>query len=220
MVQNQAESAPALARRSLKERQRQERADLILQIAEEVLTEKGYHDTTIDEIAARVGIAKGTVYLHFPSKIDLVVALFERDMSTFLEFVQQVAQTSDPARARLERILRHAYEGMRGSRTQLFLSLWSIISVRNELIAKHDEMREHITTLARSIEMVLEEGKAAAQIDATIPTPVLLKTFLGLLSPRSFEPLIGDDQLSPEELVTYVGRIFFQGIISPTPSQS
>lgn len=219
MVQNQVDSTATTPRRSLKERQRQERADLILQVAEAVLSEKGYHDTTIDEIAARVGIAKGTVYLHFPSKIDLVVALFERDMQTFLEFAQEVAQNAEPARVKLERILRHTYEGMRGNRTQLFLSLWSSISVRNDLIEKGGGMREHLTTLARAIETILEAGKAAGQFDATIPTPVLLRTFLGLLSPRNFEPLIGGEQLSPEELVRYVGRIYFQGILSPT-SQS
>ena len=54
---------PVTAPRSLKEKQRQEREALILQAAEEVLMEKGYHETSIDEIAARVGIAKGTVYL-------------------------------------------------------------------------------------------------------------------------------------------------------------
>ena len=48
---------PVTAPRSLKEKQRQEREALILQAAEEVLMEKGYYETSIDEIAARVGIA-------------------------------------------------------------------------------------------------------------------------------------------------------------------
>ena len=48
---------PVTAPRSLKEKQRQEREELILQAAEEVLAEKGYYETSIDEIAARVGIA-------------------------------------------------------------------------------------------------------------------------------------------------------------------
>lgn len=54
------------AHTSLKEKQREERRTLILQMGEEVLMEKGYYEASIDEIAARVGIAKGTVYLHFP----------------------------------------------------------------------------------------------------------------------------------------------------------
>src|SRR5581483_8243141 len=66
---------PALPTLSLKERQRQEREQLILRAARELLMERGYHDMSIDEIAERVGISKGTVYLHFASKEDLVLAL-------------------------------------------------------------------------------------------------------------------------------------------------
>ncbi len=62
---------------SLKEKQRQEREQLIIQAAEEVLQEKGYYETSMDEIAARVGIAKGTIYTHFPGKEELVLAIFK-----------------------------------------------------------------------------------------------------------------------------------------------
>src|SRR5947209_12823273 len=91
---------PLTAPGSLKEKQRQEREALILQAAEEVLTEKGYYETSIDEIAARVGIAKGTVYLHFPSKEDLVVAIFERDMHKLVELVDTKAAAALTTRDR------------------------------------------------------------------------------------------------------------------------
>src|SRR6266566_9705597 len=93
---------PVTATRSLKEKQRKEREALILQAAEEVLMEKGYHETSIDEIAARVGIAKGTVYLHFPSKEDLVIALFARNMQTLLEGVDGIIASQPTYRAKLE----------------------------------------------------------------------------------------------------------------------
>ena len=90
---------PVTAPRSLKEKQRQEREALILQAAEEVLMEKGYHETSIDEIASRVGIAKGTVYLHFPSKEDLVIAIFERDMQQLLQYIDTtMSSTHDISR--------------------------------------------------------------------------------------------------------------------------
>src|SRR5207302_2286127 len=86
--------------RSLKEKQRQEREALILQAAEEVLAEKGYHETSMDEIAARVGIAKGTVYLHFPSKEDLVVALYEGNVQKMSQAVEAILSSELTARAK------------------------------------------------------------------------------------------------------------------------
>src|SRR5258708_23222416 len=72
---------PVTAPRSWKEKQRQEREVLILQVAEEVLMEKGYYETSIEEIAARDGISQGPVYLHFPNKTVMVYTLFSRTLS-------------------------------------------------------------------------------------------------------------------------------------------
>src|SRR5947209_6815033 len=130
--------------RSLKERQRQERAALILQVAEEVLTEKGYHETSMDEIAARVGVAKGTVYLHFPSKEDLVFALFERELEAFLEVVEQISTLPTTARARLENILYRLYQGFLGKRVQLLVSLSTSMDVHKGLLAKKEHLHDHL----------------------------------------------------------------------------
>src|SRR5215203_59094 len=83
-------ATPGLGMRLLRERQRQERAALILDIAQDVFADKGYYDASIDEIAARAGIAKGTVYLHFSSKEDLLVALVEQQINEFLARVDHV----------------------------------------------------------------------------------------------------------------------------------
>src|SRR5437879_8150001 len=90
---------------SWKEKQRQEREALILQVAEEVLVEKGYYETSIDEIASRVGIAKGTVYLHFPSKEELVFALVMREVKQVIADAEAIASSEGSAQSKLERIL-------------------------------------------------------------------------------------------------------------------
>jgi len=198
--------------RSLKERQRQERAALILQAAEEVLAEKGYHDTSMDEIAARVGVAKGTVYLHFPSKEDLVFALFEQELVTSQQMIEQAVATTEPARAKLEHILQHTYQGLLGKRMQLLRALFNSIDTRQLLQEKKLHLRDRMERLAAIIRSVLEEGKAAGEFDPAIPTAVMLTLFFGLLSPMRYEQLLIREQIPPEELVKHVGRIYFDGI--------
>ena len=78
--------------RSLREKQRQERQELILQAAEQVFTEKGYYDISLDEVAKRVGIGTATIYSHFSSKEDLMVAaIFERALHRVTLHVQEIA---------------------------------------------------------------------------------------------------------------------------------
>ena len=199
-------------RRSLRERQRQERADLILQAAEEVLTEKGYHDTSMDEIAARVGVAKGTVYLHFPSKEDLVFALFERDLAAFLQTVEQVVSSTATPRAKLETIFRCMYQGLLGKRMQLLLTLYTSLDIRKDLIEKKAQVHTCLERLTAQITTLLEEGKAAGEFDPAIPTEVMLTIFFSLLSPRGYKRLVVDGQMPLDDLVTYLERVYFKGI--------
>jgi TetR/AcrR family fatty acid metabolism transcriptional regulator len=199
-------------RRSLKERQRQEREDLILQAAEDVLAEKGYHDTSMDEIAGRVGVAKGTVYLHFASKGDLVVALIEREMQKLLQFVEQTVSLQMSARARLENILQGLYRGMLGKRVRLLVALYARPDVRKDFPKDKEHLHAIWHQLTAHIAMLLEEGKAAGEFDASLPMPVLLGTFFNLLSPWGYERLVLGEQIAPEELVKHLAHIYFEGI--------
>ena len=198
--------------RTLKERQRQEREALILQAAEEVLTEKGYHEMSMDEIAARVGISKGTVYLHFASKEDLVFALFERDMQKFQELVEARIDPASTARGRMETILHLMFEGLLSKRIRLLYIIYNSSDLRKIFIEKKGCMREMMEQLTTSVTSLLEEGKASGEFDATLATSVMLSAFFSLLSPKSYERLIVDDQLPPGELVKQLGRIYFKGI--------
>ena len=203
--------------RSLKEKQRQEREALILQVAEEVLMEKGYRETSMDEIAARVGVAKGTVYLHFPSKEDLVVAIFARDMQQFLQAVEVAiegaAASELTARAKLEAVLHFLYSGLFSKRAQLLSTMYNNTDLRRFFHEKGTCMRDIWEHLATRITALLEEGKADGEFDPSIPTTVMLSAFFSLLSPRSYERLLaGGAPMSPDELVMHLARIYFKGI--------
>jgi len=141
------------ARGALKERQRAERAELILDAAEEVFAEKGYHDAAIEEIAARVGISKGAIYLHFASKEALLEAWFARQIARFLAMVDDATAEATTVRERLERILDWCYRRMSGEDRAVLLELGSIglansvINQRPALLASAARATERITAL-------------------------------------------------------------------------
>lgn len=198
--------------RSLKEKQRQEREALILQAAEEVLTEKGYYETSMDEIAARVGVAKGTVYLHFPSKEDLVVAILTRDLQRLLQVIETIVVSDLSPYGKMESILQFIYGEFFSKRAQLFSSIQSSRETQQFFLEKKTCMRDVWEQLSGRMTSLLEEGKAAGQFDPTIPTAVMLGALFSLMSPRSYERLIASGQMAPDELARHLGRIYFRGI--------
>jgi len=73
---------------SLKEKQRRERADLILHAAEEVLIEKGFVQSSIDEIAARVASLKARYISTFEQRRS-GAGPFQASTRLFLDVVVQ-----------------------------------------------------------------------------------------------------------------------------------
>ena len=56
----------------------EERKDQIMNAAEEVFTRKGFSDARMDDIAGETGLSKGTLYLYYKSKDDLIIAILDR----------------------------------------------------------------------------------------------------------------------------------------------
>lgn len=200
----------AAAPRTLKERQRREREALILQVAEEVLTEKGYYETSIDEIAARVGIAKGTVYLHFPSKEDLVIAIMARDIQQLVAEMAEIAETQSSEQSKLERIL-HVMYGKFAKRMQL-ISAMIHSTAPLQLKAHGTKVMGLWEQAAEIIQSILEKGKEGGEFRSDIPTLVMVGAFFSLLSPGSYARLMAKGQLEGEELARYLGCIYYKGI--------
>jgi TetR/AcrR family transcriptional regulator, fatty acid metabolism regulator protein len=203
---------PITTPHSLKVKQRQEREMLILQVAEEVLVEKGYYETSIDEIAARVGIAKGTVYLHFPSKEDLVIAIFERDLQQLLHYIDLTVDSTLTTCGKIEAIFDLMHGGIISKRVQLLYSISNSVGLRHLLVEKKGCLREIWDQLSARLNSLLEEGKAAGEFDSTLPTMVMLSAFYSLLSPKSYERLMDEGQMPAEEVAKYLKQIYFRGI--------
>src|SRR5579863_8288646 len=207
---------PVTAPRSLKEKQRHEREELILQAAEEVLAEKGFYETSVDEIASRVGIAKGTVYLHFPGKEDLVIAILERNAQKLLDLVEANAASARTNRDKLEAILLVIYGGFFDPRMshlmQLPYTVMNSPELRRVFVEKKGCMRDKWDRMEALIASILEDGKVAGDFDKTMPTPIMVSAFFSLLSPRSFERLNANEQIPLDEFVKQLGRFYFKGI--------
>ena len=204
-------------RQSLKERQRQEREELILQAAEEILVERGYYNMSMDEVASQVGIAKGTLYHHFARKEDLVFALFKRFLEEAIASQEEITLQEGTARERLQVFLNSMYERMSGSRLQFFFSLFHGLDFFQILQQRHISLNEVFKTVVVRLTALIDEGKADGSFDADIPTPIIVTIFVSLVSPKAFKRLIVDEEIEPACIAEYVSRFFFRGIAAPPP---
>lgn len=198
---------------SLKEKQRQERERLILQAAEEVFQEKGYYETSMDEIATRVGIAKGTIYTHFPGKEELVIAIFRRDMQKFLDGIEGVIATEPTPKAKLEALLHFIYTGLYSQQMRLLSSMYNAVDLKRLIAEKGGCVRELWECLVSLVAQLLEEGKAQGEFDSSIPTKIMVFSFFSVFSPKAYDHLLAGEDFSREEQIKQFQHVYFHGII-------
>lgn len=74
--------------------------DRLLRVATELFYERGYHAVGIDLVIERAGVAKATLYRHFPTKDDLIAAALESANRGFWTWLDGATDTgAEPAEA-------------------------------------------------------------------------------------------------------------------------
>jgi len=74
-----------------------ERRSQILNAAEGIFTKKGFDEARMDDIADKTGLSKGTLYLYFRSKDDLIIAILDRIFQREFRQLQDLQQVESSA---------------------------------------------------------------------------------------------------------------------------
>lgn len=79
--------------------------DAILDATDRLLARYGYKKMTVEDIAIEVGIGKGTIYLHFTSKEEIVLSHVDRIVDRVKERLREIAGSDAPAPERLRSMM-------------------------------------------------------------------------------------------------------------------
>jgi AcrR family transcriptional regulator len=111
----------------------------ILEAATELFLQHGYRKTSISEVAARAGVAKGTVYLYFKNKPELLVYGIAEEKGRYIESLRPILSTEIPPRGRLKEWIKMVF--VVGSQMPLVSKVLS--GDREILNALYDYMDAH-----------------------------------------------------------------------------
>jgi AcrR family transcriptional regulator len=157
---------------------RRVRADRILDTARDLLLSWGYRRVTIDELARRAGVGKGTIYLHWRSREEVFQAVSVREAAAMTDAIVGVLR-NDPAEVALHRYLRRLFvEAM--NRPVLRALYTRDADTLDTLLAAASHQRMEETKLgvnrdylgALAAEAMLRPDLDLTDLDYTLPTIV------------------------------------------------
>jgi len=148
----------------------------ILAAARSLLEQRGPEAMTMEEIAAAAGVAKGTVYLYFQSKDDLIQALIAQVGENIIQDVEASLEAPGTPPEKLIRMVSVLLEYL--NRERLLFPIYARELLRGEgesregFWRRYQEMEEKFVALVTGL---FAEGIAAGQF---IPANPRLLTFL------------------------------------------
>ncbi len=170
----------------------------IITAALSVFAEKGYAETTMEEVAARASISKPTIYLYFKTKEDLfVAAILDRVSPRMDRAAQSIMPPDMPVREALRHLLNHIYTDLVATDASVILRLIVREGHRFPELREHFErysLRAGRGILQAIIEAghesgELRRGSYTAQIEVLLAPALVLAVF-----GQTIEPYISADR--------------------------
>jgi AcrR family transcriptional regulator len=199
----------------------QEKKKAIFEAAQEIICARGFDRAKMEEIAARAGVGKGTLYNYFESKEDLFLSLvldsFQQTRDLIESEVNQVHDPWERFEVAWRTLLLQVFPAL-CNQWSLNYQLWGFLardpSARERLFA---DWREYYSERETQIALAIEEGQRMglyrANVEARSLALLLLAIFDGLLHRAMFDP----NRIDPEAALRAV-QALVRNALSPAKS--
>jgi AcrR family transcriptional regulator len=197
---------------------REDIRDLILDAVDVLLAKFGYKKMTMDDVARQAGIGKGTIYLHFPGKEELILSHIDRIADRIVAKLREMAGSSDSPDRRIRKMLVHRVLFRFDSVALYSQNLSDLLSsVRTVLLTRREA---HFEKEAAVFEDILREGARLGTLECADPRTT---SFVLIQSTNSLLPfsLSARELGRREEVEDQVGRVadlLIKGLL-PCPSR-
>ena len=206
--------------RAKRERRKEARPGELLEAALDLFVEKGFAATRAEEVAARAGVSKGTLFLYFPSKEELFKAVVMENIGgRFTEWNQEFEAFEGSTGDMLRYCMRIWWERVGSTKasglTKLMMSEGSNFP---ELAAfyRHEVVQPGHTLLRRIFQRGIDSGEfAPVDVNHAIYTVIAPMIFLMLTKHSSTVCVDDQAQIDPEKYIALHAEIVVKGLATP-----
>jgi TetR/AcrR family transcriptional regulator, regulator of autoinduction and epiphytic fitness len=193
---------------SFKAQMLQAREAAIIQAVNRLLAEKGFDAMTVDEVAAEVGIAKASLYKHFPSKEDLACAAMVRVMRRGQDYLKSLPAAAAPL-DNIKAVARWTMD------VKLAGEMPSLPSQNSSLRATLTKSRDYMDGLIEISDVLggwIEAAQAQGTLNPGLPAIAVLYTLYARACDPVLEFLKAGGQHSDAQIADLVMTTCFEGL--------
>jgi AcrR family transcriptional regulator len=180
--------------------------DSLLEVAVAVFNERGYDATSMEELAARLGVTKSAIYHHVPSKVELLRMALDRALDALFAVTGEPGATTGPAIDRLEHVVRGSVRVLAAELpfVTLLLRVRGNSPVEQAALGRRREFDRVVTDLVRAAE---QQGDVRPDVDPAVTSRLLFGTVNSLA--EWYRP---GGELSADDLADALVATTFEGL--------
>ena len=181
-----------------------DRRNEILDAAEAVFSERGYAATTIELVAERAKIAKGSIYNYFDSKRALFISVFTRTISRQDAAALAVIDSPAPAGSRVEGLLDFWFARLGQSRamTQLGMEFWATAAREDSAGELTRTFNQLYSQWRDRLSGLFEQGVRSGEFAPNLNTLAAASLMLAILDGIEVQSAVGLGVVVDAELIT------------------
>jgi AcrR family transcriptional regulator len=191
------------------------RNDELINVAATLFSERGYDATSMQDIAERMGILKGSLYHYVRTKEDLLWSIIEPPLRDLVERAEQIlGDTGQPLAQRIAAVMRAHAENFEDNHPHMF------VMARENGATLSSQRRREYDSLRRRYSGALREaiatGQASGEIRSDLDPSIAVHGIFGMLNWmfRWFDP---GGRLQAREVATQFAATVIQGLVVATP---
>ena len=133
----------------------------IINAAVKMFANKGFYETTVDDIARAANIAKGTVYLYFKDKPSLYISIIDEQFIVGFKFLEDLKKEKIPSSDKLKRIADNWLKYMLKFKHELPMYSMDNISMTKKIMKGMQPMiYRHLDEIISQITEIIRQGIA------------------------------------------------------------
>ncbi|HUU50376.1 MAG TPA: TetR/AcrR family transcriptional regulator [Nitrospinota bacterium] len=184
----------------------------IFQAAEKIFAEKGFQNTTVDEIAKIANIGKGTVYIYFKNKLELFLSLIEERVENIFSITSKVLTEKRDFLKRLENLVNAQFAFYQenedffkifsSERSRFFAEVK--IELKKEIIKKY---QSHIDLIAKFIQEGVDKN-----ILKNLDSKMVSVSLAGLIHAFMLQWIMIGETYNLVDNTSFVVNLFLEGV--------
>jgi len=183
--------------------------DQILEVAAQIIRQKGFHATSMQDIANAVNLQKASLYHHVSSKQEILYSLLEQALDIIIERISAVVSQDNPADEKLRQACRVYLSTLSEHGDLVSVLLMEHRSLESKFRTKHIPRRDRFESLWRDL---IREGVDSGRFYSITDPALTARAVLGVLN-WTITWYKKDGSLSIDQIADHISALFLNGLL-------